>query len=263
MDIPIQIFILGIGISLTLALLGFLRNPQIPAMLCFGGMFLLLFAVATDNIILSHGVITNTEGEIVIYHYDIDTSNQDISLSDEDFIIAEYASNSSSLLVGDIVNCVDLSLSRLVNSNLTGNSIIGVFDSLGASTNTWATVPVTDFDDDPSNPLFYTYCFADYTIQTGDRIGIRYDLATKDDNLLVLVLDPSPFDDDITRVQTFTTVWVEEGAESDLTMRLYFVDDGETTEHILYQFTELPKVLFALFGAIMMLGGAIMVGRNQ
>lgn len=194
-------------------------------------------------------------GEATVYHYDIDTQNGDNEIDNDDFAVAEYVSNSSSVLVGDNVNCIDLAIARTVNSNLTGNAIIGVFDSLGVATDIWATVDVGDFDDDPDNPLFYTYCFADYIIQSGDRIGIRYDLAGEDDNLIVFNLDPAFFDSEFTRVNTFDTInWVEEGAEQDLTMRLY--DAGVTDSN-----AEMINQLFIAFILLLIVLVLIMLIR--
>lgn len=164
--------------------------------------------------------------EQTVYHYNIDTQTVDKDIDDGTFIIAEYVSNSSSVLVGDSVNCIDLAVSRTINSNLTGNSIIGVFDSSGIVTTTFATVDVTTFQD-TEEPVFYTYCFSDYTIQTGDRIGMRYDLATEDDTIKMFFLDGS-FDSDVTRAQSFGIIWEEEGQAEDLTMRLYDIGSGNS-----------------------------------
>ena len=52
MDIPIELFLGFIGTSIALAIFGFMRNPQIPATIIMGGMFILFLAVATDNVIM-------------------------------------------------------------------------------------------------------------------------------------------------------------------------------------------------------------------
>ena len=54
MELPVELFGLFTGTSIALALFGFIRNPQIPAMMVFGGIFILFIAVSTDTIILDH-----------------------------------------------------------------------------------------------------------------------------------------------------------------------------------------------------------------
>ena len=51
-NIPFELFISFIGIAIGLSVFGFIRQPQIPAMLAFGGMFIMFIAVVTDNVIM-------------------------------------------------------------------------------------------------------------------------------------------------------------------------------------------------------------------
>jgi hypothetical protein len=53
MDIPIELFALAMGSSFVFVIIGLLRNPQIPAMIAFAGMFILFIAVTTDKIIMN------------------------------------------------------------------------------------------------------------------------------------------------------------------------------------------------------------------
>lgn len=50
--LPIEIFLGFTGISIALAIFGFIRQPPIPAMLAFGGMFILFVSVMTGGIIM-------------------------------------------------------------------------------------------------------------------------------------------------------------------------------------------------------------------
>ena len=52
MDIPIELFLGFIVVSIALAIFGFMRQPQIPATIVMGGMFILTLAVTTDTIIM-------------------------------------------------------------------------------------------------------------------------------------------------------------------------------------------------------------------
>jgi hypothetical protein len=70
MDIPIELFLGFIGVSIALAIFGFLRNPQIPATIVMGGMFILFLSVATDNVIMGKIPTTSvTSGSTVNYTF--------------------------------------------------------------------------------------------------------------------------------------------------------------------------------------------------
>jgi hypothetical protein len=61
MDIPIELFLGFTGLSIALALFGFCRNPQIPATIVMGGMFILFLAVSTDNVIMGKIPVTSVD----------------------------------------------------------------------------------------------------------------------------------------------------------------------------------------------------------
>jgi hypothetical protein len=70
MDIPIELFLGFIGVSIALAIFGFLRNPPIPATIVMGGMFILFLSVATDNVIMGKIPTTSvTSGSTVNYTF--------------------------------------------------------------------------------------------------------------------------------------------------------------------------------------------------
>jgi hypothetical protein len=70
MDIPIELFLGFIGVSIALAIFGFLRNPPIPATIVMGGMFILFLSVATDNVIMGKIPTTSvTNGSTVNYTF--------------------------------------------------------------------------------------------------------------------------------------------------------------------------------------------------
>lgn len=50
--IPVEIFSLFIGISVAVGIFGFIRQPQIPAMLAIGGMFILFASIMIGGIIM-------------------------------------------------------------------------------------------------------------------------------------------------------------------------------------------------------------------
>lgn len=52
MEIPFELFLGFVGIAVGLAIFGFIRQPQIPAMLAFGGIFIFMIAVLTTGVIM-------------------------------------------------------------------------------------------------------------------------------------------------------------------------------------------------------------------
>lgn len=267
MDIPIEIFMLGIGVSIALALFGFIRNPQIPAMLVFGGMFFLIFAIATDNIII--GSFSEGSTNDIVSYSQIDTSGlSDISAGASD-IRGERSSTGSSQLVGDTIDCIDIMIRKV--GAPTGSAIIGVYDRDLAINDpliqSFGTVDISTISASVSQ--WYTFCLPlgnTYTIGINDVIGARYDGGNVTNALRVNTATVDRFDGVTTSLSTkadATNVWTDQTA-SDLTAIFYLRgEDSVTTTIIDYEFTEMPKVLFALFGVIMMLCGALMMGKGN
>jgi len=50
--LPVEMYLGLVGISIAFAIFGFIRQPQIPAMLMFGGIFILFIGVMFNGIIL-------------------------------------------------------------------------------------------------------------------------------------------------------------------------------------------------------------------
>jgi len=53
-DIPIELFILGNALSLVFVILAFLPKEKIHIIILTGGLFVAIFALATDNIIMGY-----------------------------------------------------------------------------------------------------------------------------------------------------------------------------------------------------------------
>lgn len=49
---PIELFLGFVAISVGIAIFGFIRQPQIPAMLAFGGLFILFISVMVGGLIM-------------------------------------------------------------------------------------------------------------------------------------------------------------------------------------------------------------------
>ena len=74
---PVELFLGFVGIAVGLAIFGFIRQPQIPAMLAFGGIFILFISVMIGGIIMgkipvestSSGSTTNYEFEDNVFDF--------------------------------------------------------------------------------------------------------------------------------------------------------------------------------------------------
>lgn len=260
MEIPIEIFITGMGVSISLAIFGFIRNPQIPAMLVFGGMFILSFAVMTDTIILDSFSFLSSDS--ILYAYNVESATGNVNLNNGGTTArTEFVSTSASQLTGDTINCIDSYFGKTLSP--TGNVNFGIFDTAGTLVTSFG---VTDLSTISSAQDWHTECLTGentYTIQSGDRIGIQY-LGGNATTFISQRSDGNnPFDGTVTFLSSWTAgAWVS-STTNDVTMRYYLTESGVTINtNTTYEFTELPKVLFALIGVIMMLCGAIMVGRN-
>lgn len=268
MDIPIEIFITGIGVSIALAIFGFIRNPQIPAMLVFGGMFMLVFAVATDFIIfnsVSDSVSTNTITDETIIYEEI-ASNSAVIHSATVVASGQWINTNSSILLGQQFNCMNVAVAKAgspigtitfgIMNNSTGTTVHEIFGTLDAS------LLFTGND-------YYKFCILDlYEIKLNDIIGITHFNSSGVNTVRTLNVDSSVYDGANSNRGHYTTttgLWTETGSSE----KAMILSRGENTETTItsnvistYEFTELPKMLFGLFGAVMMLCGAIMVGRN-
>lgn len=62
MDIPVELFLGFIGITLIMTVIGLMRDPRIPLVIMVAGMFIFPFVAITDKIIMGYEteLITNT-----------------------------------------------------------------------------------------------------------------------------------------------------------------------------------------------------------
>ena len=68
--IPVEMFLAGLGVSIALAIFGFIRSPPIPATIVIGGMFILTLSVITGGIIMGKIPTTSvTSGSTVNYTF--------------------------------------------------------------------------------------------------------------------------------------------------------------------------------------------------
>lgn len=265
MDIPIELFLGFIGVSIAIALFGFVRNPQIPACLVMGGMFILFLSIATDNIIM--GFAFGQNGFIEEIFYDVMTRSFEQSLfNNTQTIQAEELSTSSSFLFGDTINCLELNLRKTGTPPVSTLARYGVYDVNGIEKYLIGTMNITILTTS-STPIELCNTSQSYTLTSGDRIGVKYNAGDLT-NAIVMQFDANnPFDSTITRHSRFSSLtgtWTSFTA-NDFMGKISFQmgeDNQIITENILYEFTELPKTLFALIGVMSMLVGGLMVMRD-
>lgn len=260
MDIPVELFITFIGISGFIAIFGFIRQPQIPAMLAFSGVFLLVIAVSTTNVIMGYAVgdLEPINNEF----YNVLTSSTGITIrQDGSWIRGEFVTNSASQLSGEVVNCLTTQLSRNSNPDFNTPIIFAVFDTSANIKYEFGRMNVTETT---SSIQFFQRCNDDsnYTIVPTDRIGIMWNDGDATNNIAIRIDNSDPFDSSNTQATAWNGAWTQTSG-SDYSMTISFEDGGvQNTEPINFEFTELPKVLFALLGTIFILCGALMVTRN-
>src|SRR5688572_21938502 len=104
MEIPIELFLGFIGTSIALAIFGFVRQPQIPATMVFGGIFILTMSLLITGIIISYDITEvnatqeiNTNTTVLSYSVMSGVTNFTLRFdSVASFAFTEYASNASS-----------------------------------------------------------------------------------------------------------------------------------------------------------------------
>lgn len=272
MELPFEIFVTVIGVSIALAIFGFIRNPQIPAMLVFAGIFILTIAVATTSIVFGQ-LIDNIDSSVTpafvtqSFHYNLGSGNTDVILDNiSQNAVGEDVVNTNSVLYGKSVQCIEIPLRK--NGSPTGNLTVGVMNVNSLIINTFGTMDASTLT---TSLTPYTFCKEnnqEAVLGVNDRIGVKYLLGNGVNNVVARYQTGNPIDGTNTVLNAYQTSWLV-GSANDVVMRLYDeipieaeTDETYTYTPNTYEFTELPKVMFMLIGVFMMLGGAIMVGKG-
>lgn len=265
MDIPVELFITFIGISGFMAIFGFIRQPQIPAMLAFSGVFLLVIAVSTTNIIM--GSYASENDNIGVEYYDVQTRSFEVStFAGTNSINGEELLDSTSELNGDTMNCVTMWLRKTGTPTISVPIRYGVYDVNGDEKYLVGTMNTTILTTSATPYKLCNY-ITSYTLIPSDRIGLKY-TGGDASNAVVSQWDANnPYDGTITRRSQFNS---GTGTWSSFTtndfMGIISLETQENNDvtftNDTFEFTEMPKVLFALLGAIFMLCGALMVAKN-
>lgn len=224
-DIPFEIFTLAIALSLFFTALGFLFNPRWYILILVSGMFIIVFSVSTDNIIMgytqptiSNSTLTSVASGNTTYTYQqiytpttninatsagtigymtvsSGTSTVPLFASSANIVSAEKVADSSSALIGVPLNQAVLSLKK--TGSPTGNAQIGTFTSANSNVATLcANLDVTtlttsqaDYTVDCSSVIFLNF---DSGLE--DRFGIKYNAGDVSNDITMHVDNGNPFD---------------------------------------------------------------------
>lgn len=275
--IPIELFLGFIGSSIALAIFGFLRTPQVPAMVTFGGMFILAISVITTGIIIGYDIteITSTQ-EIntnsTVFSYNVMSGVTNFTLrfdSVASFAFTEYASTSASALIGDTIQCISYELIRVGNAIPNSNVQFGIFSGTENFVQFYGNVSASSIS--TSEFAYYTVCVPEgqeHIVSDGERIGIKYKYGNSTNFLRAREDSANPFDGTISvRSSMVTTTWAQSSTRDvnarfwDYEITFNDIIMQETSPNI-FPFTDFAKVLFALLAVILMLCGGLMLARN-
>lgn len=290
-DIPFEIFALFMALSLVFVPIGIATRKQgIGYMIMFTtGLFIAIMALTTDNIIMNDRIqqvtaisnnitTTNEVLSIPVYSYDVQSSDANYNIDaggTNGHTRAEFVSSGSSALVGDIIECINIPLADIGTVETGATSIeIGTLSGGGTIVKSFGTLNPTVLT---SAVSWHEFCLPDgeaYAIQSGDRIGVRYNAGTTNNGIQSRVDGTNPFDSTVSYRQAYVSSWTSNTAQ-DITMQLYRYDDFPSNivvsapsgaysyENNPYPLDELPKTLFVLLGGFILFAGAVLLIKDD
>lgn len=264
MEIPIILFFGFIASFFAFFVLGLVSKK--PVMSIITGVLLLSLTLATDEITVSYSDTIIDDNMDLIAEQTSRTGAGNVHNGTGNLVIrAEHITSSSSQLYGDTVNCLELYVSKTGSPSISTPVILGVFsgtvaNGIAETKYEFGRVNVTNIT---TNAMLVKECniSSDYTFVVGDRVGIMYRAGDASNFISDQEDTTDPFDSTVTRGQSFndaTNVWANI-ASNDLHFILTLEHEATAiSEPVNYEFTEFPKMIFALFSALLMLVGAIM-----
>lgn len=266
MDTPIEIFLSLIAFTFAMGVIGLWK--KIPIMLFIAGAVITFWAIMTDNIQLGFAEPTsiNSIREDDIDQYSQLTRTGALTLRNgSNIFIGERLNSVSSVLYNKDIDEVCLALGK--TGTPLGTATIAIYNTLATPTTlnaiyTFGTIDVSTL---PTTGLA-TYCFEhtatnqDYSLFLNVAFGIFYNGGSSGNNVNVDVSASNPFDGSNTLLSRYQSSWTNDSTQDTygLARLNIIVEDTEnTTEPITFEFTEYPKILFGIIGAIIMLAGAM------
>lgn len=236
-----------IGIILTLGLTAFLLKQKdflrIFALAPFMFFVLFVYSLNSDpNIDLYtserviNGTTTNEEITTRIYAFQVETSTSTVANVNGGgapaIVRAEFIPSTSSALYNDVIECIDIPIKKTGSPPVGTLVTVGTFDGSGNLVRQFGnSMNVTSLT---TATTWYSFCLPNgqiYTLQSGDRIGIKYSAGDGSNKIDVGIDDTNPFDSTVTYRQTYTSSWTS-ATGGDMTMRLYRGTNATSTETV-------------------------------
>lgn len=271
MNIPIELFIGFISISVFLAVLGFLaRSNKLGTFTVIAGLMIFPMISVTDNIIMSYAepFADSTYNEVInelIYRMNVTTSNSSVSLQNTNFGASERPVNIASLLYNMPISCVSIDLSK--TGAPSGTVTFAIMGGTGNIIKSFGTLDIST--EVSSTQRTYTKCLANHDywlISLHEKVGVFYNSGTAGNGLNVYTVT-NGFDGTNTVRATLSSggTWTD-STTTDVRMiltydnsRILNTSDLIDNPENLYPFTDWVKVLFGLYASILMLCGVLIM----
>lgn len=236
---------------------------KIPIMLFIAGAVITFWAIMTDNIQIgfSEPEFTQTSIYSVSHPMNVIIGTSNVPFSSTVFGIAETVASTNSILINEKISCIRMDLSKTLSP--TGDLTIGVFDRSNRVVKQFGIIPMSEIT---TIQRSYTVCLPDhdyYVLGLNDFIGAKHTTSDATNFVKVHVDTTDSFDGSNSVKSQFGTAWVDTTSQ-DLRMRLSSENLNientpieNTAQPITFEFTEYPKILFGIIGAIIMLAGAM------
>lgn len=272
-SIPIEVLWTVIGVSILLPILGYLYRTQFPMSTMFfivGASWLLIF-LTTDTILLeSFGTLDDHVLEV--WNEQTITGQLTIHNGTGNVVIrGEHVTASNSQLFGHTVNCMEIAIGKTGSPSITTPVVLGVFNgdvssSIAVTKYEFGRLNVTILNVDKE---FFELCNndSDYTIVTGDRIGVMYRGGDATNFVTINGNTQNPFDGTISVEADFndaTNVWTNINS-NDLTQIILSLQSQDATPVVaIYDLRNettleptMVGMMFIVFSLAMMLIGAL------
>lgn len=235
LDFNVLVFL--IGFIFALPIIGYLFRFQIPISIFFliAGVFLITIFLMTDRIILdtftqidsvsdTQVVLSNT----TVISYNVMSGVTNFTLRNDgvaSFILTEFATNSSSQLFGDTIQCISYELIRVGNAIPNSNAQFGIFSSNENFVQFFGNISASSISS--SSFQYYTVCVPEgqeYTITDSERIGIKYKYGNSTNFLRAREDSSNPFDGTISVRSSMVSTTFANSATRDVNARFWDYD---------------------------------------
>lgn len=261
-DIPLELFLFFVAISGALTACAFLFNPRILAFPLVAGMLIFTMVATTDNIIMGY----NTEGSSdTLTHYNVQSSTGQVLINSvSSHSRGERLSNTASALTDDTFDCITVYLGRSGSPPATSLIQVGVMDTSTQFIRVFGSMNTTALVSSAVTP--YAFCLPlgdSYTFTDTETVGIKWNSGDATNTLTSRVDANNPFDGNNSEHVNSTGASWSANAGQDIMMVLTLRGSSGTVEPILYEFTEMPKLLFGLYGSLIMVLFALAFVREK